>query len=70
MFEHSTKYPECPMRAANGNCIVHGGFCVDAVSDEICEVLHDAYYKGYRDGVAAVNLIEAEHLKALKGKWF
>ena len=50
MFEHIKKYPECPMRNEALNCGVHGGFCVDAVSDEICDVLHNAYELGYSHG--------------------
>ena len=41
----------CPMRHENGNCLVCGGFCL-AVNDAICEALHNAYYKGYRDSEA------------------
>ena len=44
-------YPEmrkdCPMRGTLGNCSPVGGFCVDAVSDEICEAVHNAYQQGY-----------------------
>ncbi len=39
------------MRHENGNCLVCGGFCL-AVNDSICEALHNAYYKGYRDSEA------------------
>ena len=46
-------YPEmrkdCPMRGNLGNCSPVGGFCPDAVSDEICEAVHNAYYKGWMD---------------------
>lgn len=63
MFEHALKYPECPMRhQESGNCLVHGGFCADAVSDEICEALHQAYDKGFRDGSIRMK----EHLSTLK----
>lgn len=37
---------KCPMRHENGNCLSCGGFCT-AVNDEICNALHNAYYKGY-----------------------
>lgn len=38
----------CPMRHPdNGNCLVAGGFCT-AVSDPICEALHNAYDCGLR----------------------
>ena len=59
IFGHTMKYQECPMRhKENGNCTVIGGFCVDAVSDEICEALHNAYNKGFKDG----SLKMKEHL--------
>ena len=54
MFEHVKKYPECPMRNEALNCAVHGGFCADAVSDEICDVLHNAYDLGFSRGVTEV----------------
>ena len=48
-------YPEmrkdCPMRGNLGNCSPVGGFCPDAVSDEICEAVHNAYQKGWTDAV-------------------
>jgi len=48
-------YPEmrkdCPMRATLGNCGPVGGFCFDAVSDEICEAVHNAYYSGQSDAI-------------------
>ena len=40
---------ECPMRGNLGNCSPVGGFCFNAVSDEICEAVHNAYYKGWTD---------------------
>lgn len=49
---------DCPMRHESGNCLVIGGFCVDAVSDEICHALHQAYEKGLRDGAEKMK----EHL--------
>lgn len=36
---------DCPMRHANGNCTVAGGFCT-AVINPICEALHNAYAAG------------------------
>lgn len=42
---------DCRMRHENGNCTVAGGFCT-AVSDPICEALHNAYNSGYFDGEA------------------
>jgi hypothetical protein len=51
IFQHAQKYTECPMRhKESGNCLVVGGFCADAISDEICEALHQAYDKGFIDG--------------------
>ena len=38
---------DCPMRGTLGNCSPVGGFCMDAVSDEICEAVHNAYQQGY-----------------------
>lgn len=43
------KRKNCPMRSENGNCSVVGGFCIDAVSDEICEAMQSAYNKGFID---------------------
>ena len=37
----------CPMRGNLGNCSPVGGFCLDAVSDEICEAVHNAYEHGF-----------------------
>nr|WP_325297127.1 hypothetical protein [uncultured Dysosmobacter sp.] len=43
----------CPMRhPENGNCLPIGGFCIDAVSDNICEALHQAYEIGLAAGYA------------------
>lgn len=41
---------DCPMRHKNGNCTVAGGFCT-AVSDSICEALHNAYQQGLYDAI-------------------
>ena len=38
---------DCPMRGHLGNCYPVGGFCIDAVSDEICEAVHNAYAHGF-----------------------
>jgi len=38
---------DCPMRGSLGNCCPVGGFCLDAVSDEICEAVHNAYDCGF-----------------------
>lgn len=38
----------CPMRHSSGNCLPAGGFCT-AVSDPICEALHNAYSHGASD---------------------
>ena len=38
---------DCPMRGNLGNCSPVGGFCMDAVSDEICEAVHNAYDYGF-----------------------
>lgn len=40
----------CPMRHENGNCLPCGGFCA-SVNNEICQALHNAYIKGYDNGV-------------------
>ena len=42
---------DCPMRGNLGNCTPVGGFCMDAVSDEICEAVHNAYQHGYSDSI-------------------
>ena len=56
----------CPMRhAETGNCLVAGGFCVDAISDEMCEALHNAYDSGYYDALRAQQ--EAEKNEPLTG---
>ena len=60
MLNHVMKYPECPMRHEFGNCMVHGGFCADAVSDEICNALHQAYEKGLRDGAEKMKKLFVE----------
>ena len=52
---------DCPMRGTLGNCSPVGGFCVNAVSDEICEAVHNAYQHGY--GHAIAMLKEQEPVK-------
>lgn len=42
---------DCPMRGNFGNCYPIGGFCMNAVSDEICKALHNAYDNGFYDAV-------------------
>lgn len=47
MTEMSPDRRNCAMRhKGNGNCLPFGGFCT-AVSDPICEGLHNAYDKGW-----------------------
>ncbi len=46
---------ECPMRNKQGNCCPVGGFCADAVPDEICKAVRSAYERGYSDAVANEN---------------
>ena len=46
------------MRGNLGNCSPVGGFCMDAVSDEICEAVHNAYDHGFYN--AARTLKEQE----------
>lgn len=43
----------CPMRHENGNCKAAGGFCT-AVSDSICQALHNAYAKGSYDALKQI----------------
>ena len=45
---------DCPMRGNLGNCSPVGGFCMDAVSDEICEAVHNAYDQGFHNAVRAL----------------
>ena len=46
------------MRGNLGNCSPVGGFCMDAVSDEICAAVHNAYDRGFYN--AARTLKEQE----------
>ena len=50
---------DCPMRGTLGNCSPVGGFCVNAVSDEICEAVHNAYQHGYGHAIAMLKEQEA-----------
>ena len=56
---------DCPMRETNGNCSPVGGFCMDAISDEICEAVHNAYQHGYCDALAMLKEQEAVQLKTI-----
>ena len=58
MVNNIEERKDCPMRHESGNCLAIGGFCVDAVSDEICHALHQVYEKGLRDGAKKMK----EHL--------
>lgn len=51
---------DCPMRGNLGNCSPVGGFCMDAVSDEICEAVHNAYDYGFCN---AVRMLKEQHEK-------
>ena len=51
------------MRSELGNCFPLGGYCFNAVSDEICEALHNAYNKGRRDGIVKGIAYEADKIK-------
>ena len=42
---------DCPMRGNLGNCSPVGGFCMNAVSNEICEAVHNAYNHGFYNAV-------------------
>ena len=50
---------DCPMRGNLGNCSPVGGFCMDAVSDEICEAVHNAYDHGFYNAVRTLKEQEA-----------
>ena len=51
---------DCPMRGNLGNCSPVGGFCMDAVSDEICEAVHNAYDQGFCNALKMLKEQEAE----------
>ena len=50
---------DCPMRGTLGNCSPVGGFCMDAVSDEICEAVHNAYDLGLYNALKTLKEQEA-----------
>ena len=53
----------CPMRhPENGNCLPHGGFCLNAVSDSVCEAMHRAYEIGLVEGAARAVRAEEQPL--------
>ena len=54
---------DCPMRGNLGNCSPVGGFCMDAVSDEICEAVHNAYYHGFYN---ALQTLKEQEPKAIE----
>lgn len=56
---------DCPMRGTLGNCSPVGGFCIDAVSDEICEAVHNAYEHGYSNALIATT-VTANEIKTLE----
>lgn len=49
---------DCPMRGSIGNCSPVGGFCMDAVSDEICESVHNAYGHGFYNALKTLKAQE------------
>ena len=51
---------DCPMRGNLGNCSPVGGFCMDAVSDEICEAVHNAYDQGFFNALKMTKKQEAQ----------
>lgn len=51
---------DCPMRGNLGNCSPVGGFCMDAVSDEICEAVHNAYDHGFHDAVRKLRKLKEQ----------
>ena len=59
---------DCPMRGNLGNCSPVGGFCVDAVSDEICEAVHNAYQQGYGDALILVKELKEEEAEWIYGE--
>lgn len=60
---------DCPMRHENGNCLPCGGFCT-AVSDPICEALHNAFEHGkcwakaWETSALAVPVVHAEWISS------
>ena len=59
---------DCPMRGNLGNCSPVGGFCMDAVSDEICEAVHNAYDNGFYNAVRTLKEQEAVKPNRLPNK--
>ena len=53
---------DCPMRGNIGNCSPVGGFCMDAVSDEICEAVHNAYYHGFYNALKEQEAVEPKEI--------
>ena len=53
---------DCPMRGNLGNCSPVGGFCMDAVSDEICEAVHNAYDHGFYN---AIKMLKEQEVREL-----
>lgn len=55
------RHRECPMRHPdNGNCTAAGGFCT-AVSDPICEALHNAYNQGKYDTLVLISKAQVQN---------
>ena len=58
---------DCPMRGNLGNCSPVGGFCMNGVSDEICEAVHNAYYHGFynalkeQEAVQPIEIIDEKY---------
>jgi hypothetical protein len=62
---------DCPMRGNLGNCSPVGGFCMDAVSDEICEAVHNAYDHGFCNALKTLKEQEAVKPKlSMSGLWY
>lgn len=57
---HNDLRKDCPMRHENGNCLPAGGFCT-AVSNPICEALHNAYLSGYAACALKISVKETDH---------
>ena len=60
----------CPMRHPNGICLPVGGFCPDAVSGPICEVVQRAYEMGIDAGlIQAQKRTSAENEPTQHSTW-
>ena len=57
---------DCPMRGSLGNCSPVGGFCMDAVSDEICEAVHNAYNYGFCNALKTLKEQDAETVESIQ----